>query len=292
MRYFSSFDEEQQPVTTWQGYPIYAAHLIVGALVGSLFFSTAMLAFKQTGALDTLAFASPEVWRGQLWRVFSYGLVNPPSLGFVIDVFMLAMFGREVEKALGRTSFLRLYACIYFIPPLLLTCFGAVTPMYRAGHTGALAVFIAFATYYPDAGMMFNLLAKWAAAILISIFTLVALANHNWSELISIWATCGFAFVFVRHAKGEWEIPALFRRGSAPSAMRRADPGTSNRSPGKPITGDSSAPRKAAPVDSLAEVDALLDKIAVHGMQSLTKAERARLDAAQARLAKRRDATR
>jgi hypothetical protein len=44
----------------------------------------------------------------------------------------------------------------------------------------------------------------------------------------------------------------------------------------------------APPIASMAEVDALLDKIAQHGIGSLTPKERAKLDAAQRELKNRR----
>lgn len=278
MRYFSSYDEEQQPLTTWRGHPVYAAHLIVAAIVATMILTTLALAFRLGGVIDALTFDSARVLGGQVWRALTYGLVNAPSLSLVIDIAFLAMFGRETERALGRTSFLRLYGFLYLIPPLLLTALGLVFPTYRAGNTGALAVFVAFATYYPGAPMMFNLTAKWAAFILVGIFTLMAVAYHDWAGLLSLWATCGFAHAYVRHARGELELPAFprprARRATTAAAPRGATPGR--------------GPAPAPVADSLADVDALLDKIARDGIHSLTPAERAKLDKAQSRLAKRR----
>lgn len=289
MRYFSSFDEEQQPLTTWGGHPIYAAHIIVATIVATMILTTLALAFRLGGVLDALKFASPLVLGGQVWRALSYGLVNAPSIPLVIDIAFLAMFGREAERALGRTSFLKLYGFIYLIPPLLLTVVGLVFPMYRAGHTGALAVFIAFATYYPGAGMMFNLTAKWAALILVGIYTLMAIAYHDWADLISVWSTCAFAHAYVRHAKGEWELPSLRLLKPTASPARGTGSGRSDSARGEPRRGGASVSPNAKPADSLEGVDAILDKIASQGIHSLTPQERARLDKAQARLAKRRD---
>lgn len=290
MRYFSSLDEEQQPVTTWGGHAIYAAHIIVATIVATMILTTLALVFRLGGALDLITFDSPNVLRGQVWRALSYGFVNAPSIPLVINIAFLAMFGREAEKALGRTSFLKLYAFIYLIPPLLLTAVGLVFPMYRAGHTGALAVFVASAAYYPIAGVMFDLTAKWAAFILVGIYTLMAIAYHDWADLISVWSTCAFAHAYVRHAKGEWELPSLRLLKPSTSAARAKGRGRSDSERGEPRRGGgSSASPNAKPADSLEGVDAILDKIASQGMHSLTPQERARLDKAQARLAKRRD---
>jgi hypothetical protein len=288
MRYFSSFDEEQQPVTTWREHPIYAAHLIVVVLVASMLVTTGFMAFKADGLLHGLIFVGADVLRGQVWRVATYGLVNGPSLWFAVDMLMLVWFGREVEKALGRTSFLRLYGCLYLIPPVLLTLVALWSPTMLAGVAGSLAMFVAFATFFPNVPMLFNLLAKWVAAILVGLYTLMAIAGNDWVGLLVLWATCGFAHAYVRHAKGEWELPSLRLPKPAPRAAgsNRADSARSESRRG----GGSPAAISAKPAaDSLEGVDAILDKIASQGMQSLTPQERARLDKAQARLAKRRD---
>ncbi len=47
---------------------------------------------------------------------------------------------------------------------------------WRAGETGAFALFIAFATLYPNVALFFNLLAKWIAWILVGNYTLAAMA--------------------------------------------------------------------------------------------------------------------
>ncbi|MBC8009152.1 MAG: rhomboid family intramembrane serine protease, partial [Burkholderiales bacterium] len=290
MRYFSSFDEEQQPVTTWRGHPIYAAHLIVAVLVASMLVTTGVLAFKAGSLLDGLIFVGEDVLRGQVWRVATYGLVNAPSLWFAVDMLMLVWFGREVEKALGRTAFLRLYGCLYLIPPVLLTPFAFWRPTMLAGEAGSLAIFVAFATYFPNIPMMFNLLAKWVAIILVGLYTLMALAGHDWTGLLVLWATCGFAFAYIRHAKGDWEMPSLRLLKPAAPTARGTGSNRSDSARGDPRrSGGSSASPNAKPADSLEGVDAILDKIASQGMHSLTPQERARLDKAQARLAKRRD---
>ena len=46
-------------------------------------------------------------------------------------------------------------------------------PLVHAGQTGALAVFVAFATLYPTATVVLNVLASWGAAILVAVYTLV-----------------------------------------------------------------------------------------------------------------------
>jgi len=187
---------------------------------------------------------------------------------------IIAMFGREVEKFFGRRKFLLLYGGIYLVTPVLFTALGVWFPTSLAGETGAFALFIAFATLYPDVAVFFGLLAKWIAVILVAVYTLIALAYHNWLEGLSLWATTGLAFAFVRHQQGRLTLPRLRLPRRAPK-LRLLQGGD--------------APVAAKPLgrSSMAEVDALLDKIARSGVSSLTAKERATLDSARAELLKR-----
>ena len=268
--------DEHRPVMWLRGYPVYAAHFIVLVFVASMLVTTLLNLFGVGGLLSGLIFSSGQVLRGEVWRVVTYGLVNQPSLNFVIDMAMIVWFGREVERNFGRRTFLIFYGVLYLITPLLFTLIGLWSPMSLAGESGAFAIFIAFATLYPNAPVFFNLLAKWVALVLVGIYTLMALNNRDLVSLISLWATTGFAFAFVRYHQGHIELPQvnLFRRGPK---LRVLPDLKSDKAPGT----------KTDKNNSMAEVDALLDKIAQSGMASLTAKERAKLDAARADLLKR-----
>lgn len=273
------YSEEHQPVTWWRGHPVYAAHLLVAVFTVSMLVTTILQAAHVYTLAAWLPFDSSLVLQGQVWRIFTYGLVNPPSLPFVIDMVMIAWFGREVERAFGRRKFFALYGGIYLLPPLLLTLLGFWVHSGRAGEFGALALFVAFATLYPGALMMFNVLAKWAALILIAIFSLIFIAANDWRELFWLWTTTGFAYAFVRHEQGHFSLPRLRWPRRAPKLRTVPD---------LPAKKSGAAPRSAPAAEtSMAEVDALLDKIAKSGIGSLTAAERAKLDAARADLLRR-----
>lgn len=271
--------DEHRPVMWLRGYPVYAAHFIVLVYVVSAIITTALNFFKIGGLLSALIFTSGQVLHGEVWRVVTYGFVNVPSLGFAVDMVMLVWFGREVERSVGRRSFLLFYAGIYLLTPLLRTVVGVWQPLPPfMGETGAFAMFIAFATFFPNTPVLFTLLAKWVAAILVGIYTLIALNNRDFVGLLSLWATTGFAFAFVRYQQGHIELPKmnLFKRRPKLRAL-----------PDLPAEKKTPAKQKESHVSSMAEVDALLDKIAQSGISSLTAKERAKLDAARAELLKR-----
>lgn len=270
MERFGSPSEEHQPLTWLNGYPVYAAHLIVLVYVVSMIATSLLMAFNADAVGAWLSFDTELIFRGQLWRYLTYGLWNPPSIGFAINMLWLAMFGRELEKFFGRVLFLRFYFVIYLLTPLLFTLLGKWWPLHLSGASGCFAVFIAFATLYPGAVLMFNILAKWAAVILTGIFTFSALAYHDSLGLLSLWVTVLFAYGFVRYQQGHFSLPRVnFRRRR--THLRVLPDLSAGREEGF----------KTPQENAMAEVDALLDKIAQSGIASLTAKERAKLDRAR-----------
>jgi len=276
-----SNSDDHQPLMYWGSVPLYAAHVLVIGFVVSMI-ATALLMFTgvAAGLENALAFSSVHVLKGEIWRLITYGLVNRPTLWFAIDMMMIVWFGRELEKFFGRRKFLGLYTGLYLLPPLVLTLIGTWFPTQIAGQTGGFGLFIAFATLYPNVGMLFNLLTKWVATILVGLYALIALSGRDWVSLISLAVTTGFAVYFVRHAQGLISLPSMTLRSAKPKL--RTLPDLKSDRPERTVG------RKESPVGSMAEVDALLDKIAKSGIGSLTSKERAVLDSAQQTLKQRR----
>jgi hypothetical protein len=270
MNRFGTPSEDHQPVTWLRGYPVYATHLIVLVYVASMLVTTVLMNRQMYAVSGWLMFDTDAIFKGQVWRYLTYGLWNPPSLWFAVDMLLLIWFGREVEKFFGRGTFLRFYAALYLLTPLLFTLVGIWRPMRLAGETGSFAVFIAFATLYPGAMMMFNVLAKWAAIVLTAIYTLIAIAGRDLVGLLSLWTTVTFAYGFVRYHQGYLTLPQVprWRRRPHLRVLPNAD--------APPASG-----ANAARGGMMAEVDALLDKIARSGISSLTAKERAKLDRAR-----------
>ncbi len=277
-RYYATGEEdEHRPVTWWNGHPIYAVHLIVIVFVASMLITTVLDAARVGVLYNWLPFDSALVLHGQVWRLVTFGLVNPPSIDFALDMLWMVWMGREVERFFGRKKFFVLFGLLYLGTPLLLTALGFFWPNGLSGERGAFGLFIAFATLYPGTPIFFNLLAKWAAVILVAILSLMALAGHAWTNLLSIWLTVGIGYSFVSYEQGLISLPRLnlFQRKPKLRVL-----------PDLPAEKKVAAP-KAEPIESMAEVDALLDKIARSGFASLTAKERAKLDAARDQLRKR-----
>ncbi|HZZ57938.1 MAG TPA: rhomboid family intramembrane serine protease [Opitutaceae bacterium] len=262
----SDYSENHQPIRWIGTHPIYLAHYVAFGFGLSMVLTAILSALGLSGVLSSLYFQSWEVFHGQLWRILTYGWVNPPSLWFVLELLMIVWFGREVEKFFGRRQFLALYAGLYLIPPAVHALAGVGSPVALAGESGGFGLFIAFAVLYPDAAIFFTFLAKWVAVVLIGVYSLEYLAAHDWLGLVDLAAETGFAFLFVRYQQGRIALPSFSR------PARSAPP-----------------PREMRPTASsaLVEADALLDKVARSGLSSLTAKERARLDAAREELKRR-----
>ena len=273
MNSYADTNDDQQPVMWLKGYPLYTAHFIVLVFVVSMIATTIVMAGSFGGVLSWAIFRSSEVLNGQVWRVLTYGLINEPSLVFAIHMLMFVRFGREVEKYFGRTIFLILYSSLYLLSPLIFTLLGRYWPVTLAGESGSFAIFIAFAALYPDAMLMFNILAKWAAVVLVGIFSLIYLANHNWVELISLWVTTAYAYGFVRYQQGRFTLPSFSFNQRKPKLRVLPD-----------LQKDETISINLAKDDSMVEMDALLDKIARSGMSSLTAKERSKLAKAREEL--------
>ncbi len=270
--------EANQPVMWINGRAIYTAHFIMLVYVASMVITALFGNPMQSIWGRALVYHSDLVLQGEVWRVLSYAFVNPPSLWFVIDMFMLVFFGMELEKIYGRKKFLVLFGSLYLLTPLLFTLIGNWLPLFRMGQAGSFGLFIVFATLYPGVAFMFGILAKWLAYIFVSIYTLIHLADRNWAELISLWATVGFAYGFVRYEQGFISLPRLklFQR----KPKLRVIEGGKGKVESAPVEVlDSTVP--------VSEMDALLDKIAHSGIGSLTAKERARLEQSRAELLKR-----
>ena len=271
---FFAPNEDQQPLFTLRGYPIYATYLIVLIYVVTMVAATLLGPGGIASAQALLGFFSEEVHRGQVWRIFTYGLINPPSINFVIDMVMIVWFGRELERFFGRKTFLRFYGALYLLTPIVFTLLGFIRPMAISGETGGFALFIAFAALYPTAPMLFNIEARVAAFVLVAILALQHVFNRDLVSVIALAVNVGFAFGYIRHAQGRFELPKFKIPGFNRGPKLRVVPRPAN------------ARREVEEADEIESIDPLLDKIARTGMASLTAKERARLEKAREALIK------
>jgi Family of unknown function (DUF6576)/Rhomboid family len=248
-------------------YPISTTLLLILVVGGSAVVNMFLMAFGQGWLVRAMTLVPAAVWSGALWRLVTWPLVNIIGIWFVISLFLVFVFGKEVETLLGRNGFLKFYLWLAVVLTGVALVLG-----YPIGGASDLnfAVFLAFAITSPRAVLwgQVGLTAKWAALILIAIYALLHLAAHNWEELAILAFTVAGTAVILRlmgaaHSLPWLKVPDV---SAIPSIRLRR------------------SPRLTVVQDPMPEIDALLDKIALHGVDSLTLKEKAALEAASGRV--------
>lgn len=270
-------NDDYEPLTWVRGMPVYVTTVLVALHTTALM--VVLLAGGMWGAswVNALPFsAASVVEHGAVWQWATYAFVNRAAnpIFFLIEMIFFYLFGREVERYLGRRRFLLLYAALIMVPPVALTsvfalarAVGATPSAMSLEGAGSvhLAVFIAFARLYPGVQFFLRIQAVWMAAGLFGLFLMFALAGRYWSgatALILDGAVAVFGVAWLQGAFSfwlRWPKWRLFRRKDSEEIGEVGVPGS----------------------DPMAAIDPLLDKIARHGMESLTEAERQTLEKAR-----------
>lgn len=251
--------------------------------------------------LFALSFAGLK--HGFIWQILTFQFMHGGLLHLGLNCLALYVFGRPMEEALGRRSFLWLYFSSGVAGGLLHVLCAALWPGYFGGavvgaSAGIFGLMAAFATLYPDQMMtMFiiifpvNLRARTMLAIAMitaalgmgfprymgPIFGNVAHAAHFGGALMGV--------LFVRQIL-HWQIDWLrvFQR-----PLRRTPPREYVSVPfakgfGAPKS-RAEEPEDLSTADFLSrEVDPILEKISQHGIHSLTERERKILEAARKKM--------
>ncbi len=271
--------DDYRPVA-WMGrYPVDVTTMLVGLHVAVAILTAILVAFGAGSVLAYLQFDSAQVlFGGQVWRLCTYAFVHPPSglLWFAVEMYMLFVFGREVERFIGQRAYIVLYLILLIAPVAILTIWGLWQRSALAGSPALhFGIFVAFATIYPRVELFLRIMAKWIALILAGIYTFQLLAYHAWTDLAVVWTSIGAAFLFIemRGAGPElvWWNNVKARFGPKPKLH---------------VVQKSASRRAVEPDDLYASIDPILDKISKSGIGSLTANERRLLNRERDRLLK------
>ena len=255
--------------------------MLVGLHVVCAILTALVFAVAHSGVVNYFMFDSAAIWSGaQVWRLLTYAFIHLPTgsrlLWFAIEMYMLFVFGREVERFIGRRAYIALYLVLLLLPAVVLTLWGLWTRTAIA-TSGALhfGIFVAFVTIYPNVELFLRIMAKWVVLILAAIGTLSALAAHDWQTLVVLWTSIGAAFLFIE------------LRGAGPELVWWSDLKARFGPKPKFCVVPKARPRRVAESDDVyASIDPILDKISKFGIGSLTANERRQLDRERERLLK------
>lgn len=237
---------------------------------------------------------------GFVWQLLTFQLMHGGILHLILNCWGLYVFGRPVEDALGRRSFLLLYfgsgvfgGLLQMIGALLLpTHLGGAVVGASAGLFGLIA---AYATLYPERQLTLllffilpvTLRAKYLLlfSALLAVFGIVmpdgqvAHGAHLGGMAIGIfyirqvihWQWSGLSFLRRTQRRPPPREVVSVGKGGADVWLRRPK----------------AKPEELPPEEFISqEVDPILDKISQHGIHSLTDRERKILEAARKKMSK------
>lgn len=191
--------------------------ILLGIQLGSLILDS----FGGTRLVIALFRLTPAVWEwGAVWQLVTYPFVasGGPSLWFLVTLLMLAWFGGDVYRGLGKRHFWRLLAwavlsaaAVACIAYLLLGLAGAdlllggglVLPFaLMQGQRMLLALFVAaFATAYRHATINLFLLlpiqAKWFLGIEILVALILFLQTKDLPGFLGICTAVGVTYAYI-----------------------------------------------------------------------------------------------
>lgn len=207
-----------------------------------------------------------------IWQPFTYLFIHGNIMHLLFNLFAMWMFGMPVEGQWGRTDFLKYYflcglgaaaASVALAPHSLNPVIGASGPIY--------GLLVAYSMLFPDAIVYLYFLIPVKAAHMAILFGLIEFfaGTSGSTPGIARFAHLGGMVTGYLYIRWWWvakiQARALWGRVvgdvPAPRPSRRA-----------------AAPRRAEPAEpeaSMAEIDRILDKILVSGLDSLTEEERA-----------------
>jgi len=244
-----------------------------------------------------LWFNSDDVLGAQIWRLVTWPLPNRPDVLPVLSLVFLFLVGSQLEARMSRRPFTFLVGCLIVIPPLVSTVFGIVEPIREVFGWGTVTsgVFVAFAAAMPKARTFFGL-PFWAlVAGFVALEVLMLIAARQSAALVFLLTAVVVALVGIRSLgfadEVEWipsiALPASItgqtsRPSKTPRAKRSARPASRSHLTAVPTPTD-----KVSEELNDREIDELLDQVSANGIDSLTKAQRKRLEEHSKRLRKR-----
>jgi membrane associated rhomboid family serine protease len=202
-------------------------------------------------------FYLPNFLRGAFWQPVSYMFVHADIWHLLGNMVGLYFFAGDVERRLGRLSFL----VMYFLCGIAGAALSLIQPgtLVIGASGGVLGILVAFALLYPDARVfLFPLPITVRARTLAIIFGFLTLAGLLYSAESGVahWAHVGGMVVGVLYVK---LIPAAQWAGRRLAGFRIPRPRLheEGRSPGEQ-----------------AEMDRILEKVHREGITALTNQER------------------
>ncbi|MCC7519810.1 MAG: rhomboid family intramembrane serine protease [Verrucomicrobiae bacterium] len=228
---------------------------------------------------DFLKLSAQKIHEGCLWQFVTYMFLHGSVIHLLLNLLMLYFFGNEVEFALGPKHFLVIYFGGGIFGGLTWFAFNFHTATSMVGASGAVyAVALAFASLYPHRPITLLVFFVLPVTLLAKYWALVAVAL----SVLFLISDDGGNVAHLAHLGGMAVGWLYVRRLRAAAAAPSPRPSRRDASGHPPV--QTLQPRLRKSEYIARQVDPILDKIAEHGIQSLTREERRILDEAKDRL--------
>lgn len=230
-----------------------------------------------------------------LWQLFTYQFIHGDIIHLAFNLITLWFFGRAIEVLIGRRHFWPIWCASVIAGGLLQTGLAFLFPAKFGGSivgasAGVCGLIAAFCLLQPNESVLLYffipLKAKWLLLLSLAVAVLfvivpnesgVAHAAHLGGFII------GILYIWKGFHLRERSAQAAFYQG-APLYEPYEPARTSWRNWKFPRIGRKTEEQSDEEIRK--EVDAILDKIAAQGIQSLTARERAILETARKRMIK------
>ncbi|MDE0066004.1 MAG: hypothetical protein OXN44_03925 [Acidimicrobiaceae bacterium] len=303
MQPFRSFGESDDP---WfrVGQLAATTTVIVSAMSVAYMFVWALEGFERP-ITQKLILASNSrfgsVGEGEIWRLVTWPLPTNPGLWPLLLIAVFWMLGSQLEALMGRLRYTFFLLILTVVPALIMTALELVGVY--GGAFGLryveLGVLVAFATHYSSIRFWPGIPAWGLAGVIVGMAMLQAISVREEYDFILTVIMAVLAPLLLRalgHAEQhEWipKFPLPARLGGRsyrrPPHRQRRRPQTRQRSTHLTSVKPPPPPPPPGEVAAQAKIDALLDKMGEHGLESLTEAERRSLEDLSKRLRDKRD---
>ena len=264
---------------------------------------------------DYFYLSVPGFLSGKIWQLITFQFLHGGLLHLLLNCLVIFFIGRHVERRIGEVPFLRLYLTSGVVGGLFQLIFLGMTtsgsgmaPGTVGASAGAYGLVAAFATLFPferlQLLLFFVLPVSFQARYLFLCGVVLSFLGMV-SDQGPVAHAAHLGGLLTGAAMIMWTTDpnSLLRRWASrltPSGRRRQSirvvkETKSRKGPSvNPRTARSPRPGSAAPSGGMTssefisrEVDPILDKIAEHGLQSLTERERKILESAKSRMGRR-----
>lgn len=231
------------------------------------------------GAVHTETLLQPWMW----WQFVTYGFIHSPTdIWHIIgNMFVLWMFGRQIEDRYGGAEFLRIYLLSIVLGGVFWSAIALATgsPGTVVGASGAVTtVLILFICNFPRVTIYINFLfpvPAWVLGVIMIGFNVMGAFGQGQSNVAFTVHLAGAA-LGLAYFYGGWNFSYL-TFGGLPDRLRKS----MKRKPNLKVH---SPPDDDPYGDSNDEAERILDKIREQGMDSITAAEKKKLEAYSRRM--------